>query len=134
MEDLTTGVFINKATIYYQTDFGFGVSKREVKNLEIKEGKYAQYDKALHFRYVPKGKRKLRGFVKTDNDFVVVLEGWGHPEPTDGFAKEKESETGITTQSSRHTCFSPEYIKEFKALIIPYLESKQIKPIIERMK
>lgn len=110
--ELTEVFALPKATIYTEEIFGF--TRTEVRDLEIHEGKYAQYDHALRVRFTPKGKRKQRGAWLTYKPTFLVMEGWGvGPEPRDAFKS-----TGPISSITRHGTCSPEWEKEMREQLV----------------
>jgi hypothetical protein len=70
------GINLNdkRVTIYIH------MRKHEAIQVNVSRGPYAQYDDAFHFKYKPKGARKMRSFVEFYRPDTVIIEGWGHPE------------------------------------------------------
>lgn len=110
-----------KVTVYTRSPMG--IVKTEGKNLEIKVRPYAQYKAAVEVRFIPKGKRKVQGFVQTYEPSVLVLEGWDHPEP-DGMIDPASVrvEGGVRTSMSRYLSCDPRWESDFRAMITPYIE------------
>ncbi len=103
-----------EATIYRRGEFNY--RRFEVRSVEVSTEAYAQYERALRFEFVLKGKRQRAGFLESYRPEVVVLRGHGHPVPADAF----EDRGGGCTMS-RHLSHGPEWAEEFEALIGPYL-------------
>lgn len=121
MMTTTETVGFGKATIY--TTDGFGcVTKIEVRGGSVEIGPYAQYREALKVRYVPKGARKTRGFVKDYKPYVVVLEGHGHPTPNGMFDNGKrETTNGVTAVQSQYHAFDSRWVNDWEATLRSYL-------------
>jgi len=68
-----------RATIYINTMFGW--IRQEARDVSHSVGPYAQYRKGVHVVFTPKGARKPRGFSLGSDPAVVILQGWGHPDP-----------------------------------------------------
>lgn len=114
---------LDKATVYLKNEFFGNINKVEVKDLEIKKGKYAQYDEAYFLTFVPKGKRKKRGTVVSGQyAFALVLEGQNHDlTPMSMFGKAtRNEETGVTTMMSRYSSFDDNFVTEFAAAFLGY--------------
>ena len=111
---------IPKGTLYLQSSMLGSYTKIEATNIKITTGRHAQYDCAVHVRFVPKGKRSLRGFVQDYHPTLVVLEGWGHFDPDDAFVRTSE-----TSSITRHSSFSEEWETEFDAKLARYLASSK---------
>jgi len=114
-----------KVTIYYQGDFGMGINKIEARDFEFIRKPYAQYPEALYLYYVRKGCRKRLGFVRTSGEFLLVLDGWGHPEPAETFTNEYTGASGLVCQESRYTSFDESWTTEFMRMITQYMERKK---------
>lgn len=110
-----------KVTIYRKSEFGLGYTKVECRKFGFEHRKYAQYDGAIHVAFVPKGKRRVRGFVETSYPSCVVLDGHGHPDPDSPWTAWGSSETGCEVRQSRHMSFDPAWDKEFNAKMAEYL-------------
>jgi hypothetical protein len=121
-----------KATIYWTGDFGGGPNKTEVKLLDVGTKPYAQHASAAYAVFVPKGKRKPRqigpeGF----HPYILVLEGWDHPEPDDCFTPRELSTTGCVVRRSRYTMFDERYQTEFDAKIDAYIAQSGAKVVAD---
>lgn len=109
---------------YYRIE-AFGAKRVECKWLRVRVQSYAQYPRALRVEYLPKGKRKALGFMETLHPSLLVLRGYGHPEPGNAFTPERvEAHPGgfVRTSMTRHSCYAPEWRIEFNATMAPYLE------------
>ena len=111
-----------KATLFVQGDFGFGFRKILCRWIEWEERPYAQYAHAIHVRFVPKGGRSVRGFVKhgIDRPFVI-LAGWNVPDLTASDWELVREDESVRVQQVRHTSFSPAWEREFDAGLERYL-------------
>lgn len=116
---------ISKATLYKSGMFG--VSALEVHDLAIDIAPYAQYSRALHVSYRRPRARKRVGFVSYSagdvSPGVWVLEGWGHPRLVADPMTKGVNVDGVIRSESRHTCYSPEYEREFQASFSAYCAS-----------
>ena len=122
----TTKIEFEKATIYTTGEFMGNIIKVEVRRGEVKVAPYAQHTDAVHVRYVPKGKRNERGFVKSFKPFVLVLEGHGHPDADSLYGYEYTSEDGeVTTSRGRHRSFDAAWVRDFRSLISAYINKSQ---------
>lgn len=108
------------ATILIKGGFG-AYNKHEVKNLEMRQGRYAQYEKATFVRFVPKGKRNVRGVVLSYRPEIVVYEGHGHAIEPESMRTEYKTDpaTGMRMATSRRSMcndgWSVEMLKRVKA-------------------
>jgi hypothetical protein len=113
MEKPTRTVLLTygKSTLFVKSEFGFGFNKVEVKSVRIEVGTFAQYNKAYHVYFVPKGARKERHVVIYGYSDIVgyLFAGHGMPNLNDWM---KPDEHG--NRVSRHYGFSPEWDKEMK--------------------
>jgi len=118
-----TVMTLGKATVFLKNEFFGNINKVEVKDLEIKKGKYAQYDEAYYLTFVPKGKRKRRGTVVYGRfAFVLVLEGQNKElTPMSMFGAAEEGNTpGVTIKKSRFTAFDDGFVTEFVAAYLGF--------------
>lgn len=113
------------ATIYFQG--GYGMVKMEVSKLSVELKPYAQYDKAVHVEFVPRGKRKARGFVQSYRPSLLVLEGWGHPDPDSAFLPPTDQGDGVATLVGRYSSCDPRWQGDFDAKMKAYLETTSSK-------
>jgi hypothetical protein len=114
-------------TIYTTTEFGMGIAKWTGKLVDFGRMKYAQYDSAPFFTFVPKRKRSAFRFVKASHTYVLILEGVNHPEPADFYGEAKKSEDGLVTiKESRYTAFDDRYKNEFDSKIENYIKSQNV--------
>ena len=110
-----------KATLYHSTGFG-NVAKVEVREVEVVRRPYAQDEGAVFATYLRPRKRKLEQYTGSYKPYLVVLEGWGHPEPADMF-NWSISESGALVGTGRHSACSGGYENEFDAQLASYLET-----------
>jgi hypothetical protein len=107
-----------KATIYTTSDFMGNVTKTEVRKGEVRHCKHAQYDNAVEVKFVAKRQRKLRGFVKSHQPYVLILEGHNHPDPASMFG-DADAE-GCAT--GRHRSFDDGWVSDFESTINQHIE------------
>jgi len=97
------------ATVYVSGMFGY--TAHEAKNVTVEEAKYAQYASAQHVHFVPKGKRKARGFTHAGiNSRFIVVEGHGHPAMR-GWLDAREDGSNV----SRYGSCDPRWESDFNA-------------------
>ena len=104
-----------KCTIYFTGDFMGNVSKIEARGASVEVKPYAQHRNAVHVRYIKKGGRKERGFVKSYQPRVWIVEGWNQPTPASMFNQSETLDSGVTVHSSSYTCFDDRYVSDFRA-------------------
>lgn len=93
-----------RVTLYIQSEFGIGFNKHEGTLIEFGRRKYAQYDAAPFVDMTPKRKRKAYRFLQGYKPWMVLVEGWGHPDVGNPFEKVTIKDDVIITQSTV-TCF-----------------------------
>lgn len=109
-----------KVTIYIEGMFGF--SHVEASACEVEVRPYAQYPRAVHLTFIPKGARKPRGTVKYPHGDrtgagVVMLEGWGHPENLVEVFRRVDENGGITRYLSCDPRWATEFNEAFDAYV-----------------
>ncbi len=113
---------MGKVTMYFQG--GFGMVKVEATRLEVEVKPHAQYARGVYCSFVPKGKRKERSMVQAYRPSLVVLEGWGHPDPDSPFLPPEETGTeGVMVSKGRYSACDPRWGSDFAAKLAAYLES-----------
>lgn len=127
MTDITaTKIEFEKATIYTTSELMGNIVKTEVRKGEVEIKPYAQYSKAVHVRYVPNGKRKKRGFVKSHEPFVLILEGHGHPEADSLYGEAEATQNGkVSVARGRYRCFHSGWVDDFRSLISAHINDSQ---------
>lgn len=114
-----------KVTIYRRSEMMGNVVKVEARSVDVERVAYAQYRDAIKLQFIPKGARKPRGLVETYRSSLLVLEGWGHPDP-DAIFDESKAETGtdgVTTVRGRYAAFDEGWARDFDAKIRAHLEA-----------
>jgi hypothetical protein len=110
-----------KATVY---NVGvFGVTRTEIRALEITVGKYAQYSSAVSVKFIAKGKRSPQGYWLTYKPELVILEGHDHMAP-DGPMEPVGSvdANGVTATRSRYASCDPRWAEDFNRQLAAYVE------------
>jgi len=119
-----------KVTIYTTSDFMGSIVKREGTLIDFGVQKYAQFDRCPFVRYTPKGKRNPAGFCKTFQPYLLIIDGWNHPNPDDFFNDGVTNADGVTIKESRYISFDERYKTDFDLKIRDYLLNQQNKLII----
>lgn len=114
---------MGKVTMYFGSDFGMGIVKIEATRCDVEIKPYAQYAAGVFVEFVPKGKRKPRAFVQGYKPSLVVLEGWGHPDPESPWEPAVERGNGVSVQQSRYSACDPRWQGDFDAKLGAYLEA-----------
>jgi len=118
-----------KATMYFKTEFFGNIAKLEVTIKEIKTINYAQYKNVVCVDYIQKKHRHIRRKILVGYEpFLIICEGWGHPEPADMYGKTTEKD-GVTTSMSVYSSFDKRYVSDFMRDIYPQLTNiiKEVK-------
>lgn len=110
-----TDTTFEKATIYTTGEFFGNIQKIEVRRGSVEVKPYAQHTDAVHVKFVPKGGRRLRGFVKSYKPFVMIVKGHGHPEPAELFGKTISEGDGVTVKQGTYAAFDERWVEDFKA-------------------
>lgn len=108
----------NTCTLYARGSFG-ALVKIECRSILVEIGPWAQYSEAVKVRLVAKGKRLEKGFTEGFRPFVLVVDGWGHPDPESFLA------------SARPAAVS-QYQTDFDAFIAPHLEQNSTRVLLDR--
>ena len=110
-----------KATLYFANELFGNVAKVEVRNVEVIRKRWAQYAGAAVATFRQPRQRKDRQYVGNYKAYLVVLEGWGHPNP-DGLCGEyKETDSGALVAHSRYSSCSDGYANDFDLRLQAYL-------------
>lgn len=131
--EITIKLVPMKATIYRQGEM-FGGAPRgiEVKAFNFAVAPYAQYQKALHVYYIPKGKLNPRHFVDGYQPTTIIIEGWNHPaEAGATYHPARKTESGAIVSQSRYLAHDPRYTAEGKDFMDQYLKTSRAKVIID---
>jgi hypothetical protein len=111
---MKTTVEKRRVTVYFLG--GLGYVKKEASAFGHQVSEYAQYKNAVRFAMVEKGCRRASGVVQTYKPSLVVLDGWGHPDPDGAW-----SDVGATESVGRHAGFATEWETEFGTKIDAYI-------------
>lgn len=92
-----------KATMYWQGELMPGVKKLEVHLVDVGTGKYAQYDNAPYCVFRPKRARKDRKLQLSSRPWLVVVEGWGHPDFDNWQAPQLGNVPGVVVREMKYS-------------------------------
>lgn len=113
-----------KATLYVQTEgicLG-NILKIEVREIQVLRREWAQYPSAVEYRYKKPRQRAWRGSVASYKPYLVVLEGWGHPDPDSPWVTVKDT-PDVTVEESRYSSCSDGWGNDFDKKLAAYLEA-----------
>lgn len=121
-----------KATIYKSGEMMGGAPRGiEVKSLNYAIAPYAQFPKALHMYYIPKGKVNARHLVDSDSRSTVIVEGWGHPAELGATYHAPEDRGSVTITRGRYLSHDPRYHTEASDFLKEYLRRTGAKVIVD---
>ncbi len=115
-----------KVTMYLNSEFGMGVVKIEATRFEVEVRPFAQYPSGVYVEFLPKGKRKMRTLVQGYKPSLLVLDGWGHPDPDSAFMPPVERGNGVSVQHGRYSACDPRWQGDFDAKMSAYLETPNV--------
>jgi hypothetical protein len=121
---MKTTIEKRRVTVYFLG--GLGYVKKEASAFGHQVSEYAQYEAAVRFAMVEKGHRKPVGVVQTYKPSLVVLDGWGHPDPDGAWTDSAHGE-----QVSRHVGFDDAWSAEFDAKLDAYIASGRGKVVCD---
>ena len=96
-----------KVTIY--SDGIFGMRKVEAKLVAHGTRKYAQYDNAPYVHFLPKRARKVRGIQGSYQPYILVLDGWGHPDLNNCKPAQQCGVSGLIAQAGKYSMCDPRW-------------------------
>ena len=123
----------DRVTLYFSGEMMGNYHRIECRSAEISLRAYAQFSAAIEVRFMQKGCRRVRGFMQTDSPSLLVLEGWGHPQPAGIFDESTREEVspGVTFTKGRHSGFSPGWRLDFDAMIGEHVEKTGAKIVAD---
>lgn len=111
-----------KVTMYVKGEFLGNVVKIEAKEAEIEIKPFAQYTKAVHVTFKKPRQKKARCLVQSYSPSLLVLEGWGHPDPASPWTPPVERENGVTVRESKYSSCDERWQSDFNGTMAEYLE------------
>lgn len=108
---------IAKGTLHISALFGY--DKIEATQIEWGFVDYAQYRNAVRVTLLPKRMRRRRELTK-GSPKLIILEGWGHPNPPGKF-KPGDPISGFVHKVSRRLSCADEWDTEFDLFLQAYL-------------
>lgn len=113
-----------KATLYLQTEgicLG-NILKVEVREVEVLRKPWAQYPAAVCCRYKQPRQRTWRGYTGGYKPYLVVLDGWDHPDPQSPWETVSDS-PDVAVSRARHSSCSDGWTNDFDGWLAAYLEA-----------
>jgi len=130
MKRQKTDLISRKVTLYFSGDMGLAVHKVEARAFFFQIGQYAQYPSAVEVAWIAKGQRLPRQTVQTYKPSMLILEGWGHPDPASMWGEESAS-GGVVTRAARFSACSSEWQSEFDTMIAAHIEASGAKVVVD---
>lgn len=119
------------ATLYWSGGMMGNWHRVEVRSVDVWFDSYAQYPRALYFRYVEKGCRKPSGFVQSPGEqSLLILDGHGHPQPPSMYGAPETLNTAggeVTVSKSTYSSFDPRWAIDFDRMISEHIEKTDAK-------
>lgn len=107
-------------TMYTSGEFMGNYQAYKCKWVEIEIAPYAQYSRAIHVRFLEKGKRNPRSFVQTYKPSLVIAQGWNAPAPANPFVTVSET-AALTVQTTKYRSFDEGWKNDFTTQVLPNL-------------
>jgi hypothetical protein len=111
-----------QVTIYSPSDHFGNIVRTEGLLLDHGRRPYAQYESCPFVLYVPRGKRTALLKRQAEQEpYLLIVAGWGRPQPPGMFGPDKES-NGALVARSVYRSFDPRWRSDFDRLIAPLAE------------
>lgn len=107
-----------QATFYLGDLWGY--DRIEVRDVNWSFETYAQFASAVRVEYTERGKRKRKTAMITTVP-LIILQGWGHPEPPPKWTSPSSEDGSGLVQTTRRLSCDPEWQHEFDAFLAGYL-------------
>ena len=109
-----------KCTLYFAGLMG--IVKVEAKDASTDVRPYAQYARGVYCAFRRARERLARGFVQSFQPSLLILEGWGHPEPDGIFEDAPAVAAGeAVSQRGRYASCDPRWSSDFNGQIDAYI-------------
>jgi len=106
-----------KATMYRKSEFMGNIIKHEITLIEVKDHqKWAQYDNAVKVLCRHKNKRLSSEHTFSYDPYVVIVEGWGKPDPKDMFDVVEKTDK-VTIRKSSYASFDVRFMTDFDKMV-----------------
>lgn len=109
-----------RVTVYLMNSLMGNIQKVEARLVDHGRKPFAQYTDAVYVHFIPKGKRKVRGYTEGYKPYVLILDGWGHPDPDSMFG-EVDNSGPVPVATGRYRAFDAGWTRDFEAKIDPYI-------------
>jgi hypothetical protein len=106
-----------KVTIYFPGAFLGNILKYEGKLLDYGLRPYAQYPEVPYVDFIPKGKRKQVRVTQSYDPYMVILAGFGNPDPDPMYGTEEKLPSGTVVRKSRYSSFDSKWREDFNELL-----------------
>lgn len=120
-----------RVTLYFNGEMFGNYHKVEASAFDFEIRNYAQYPSAVRLTYVPRGARVGREKWFTSYPSLVILDGWGHPEPAPMMGPTDERVAGVTVSKSRFSAFDGGWKAEFRAMLAAHVEKSGATVILD---
>jgi hypothetical protein len=122
---------VARVTIYLKHWMLGNIVKIECTAVDFAVRPFAQYENAVCGNFRPKGCRKDRSIdPQYSNASLLVLPGWGHPDPANVFDVVSES-ADVRTEQSRYRSHDARWLGDFSAKIDAYMERTGVRPLAD---
>jgi len=120
-----------RCTIYLKSEFGIGMIKIEAKEAEVDVRQWAQWQNGVFCKFrKPRQRRDRELSPQTRHASLVILEGWGHPDPDHGMVEMSRTEDAVTSRSRYGAC-DPRWQNDFNESLAAYLEQSGAKVLAD---
>ena len=106
-----------KVTMYRKSNFLGNIIADEITLIGFGRREYAQYASVPFVKFKKKRGRNVLEYNPGGYEpFVLIVDGWNNPNPSDGY-DQVEKRNGLTIRKSSYACFDERYISDFNELI-----------------
>ena len=110
-----------KATLYLTGEFFSNIVKVEVREVAVVRKPWAQFSGAVVAIFKKPRQQRERKYVGSYKPYLVVLEGWGHPDPDDPYEWSVSEATEMLVGKSKYLSCSDGYANDFDSKLDAYL-------------
>lgn len=123
---MTPALKEQKVTLYFRGETMGNIHKIEARAFSTRLRPWAQFSSSVEVRFLKKGARRVLGFIQSYQPSLVILDGWGHPDPAPIFGPAVQR-NGVEISRGRHSACSPEWSTEFDAMLAAHVAEKGAK-------